>query len=173
VPLKPGRPPGPPINGQPRPPAQSGDGPLDPGVFYLYDNTAPESSYLSGEPCRIVCQSDPSVQCSSYTGDCQGLSDQVICDGQVFHCPSIEATDSTDAPQQAAVQDQAAKLDQAAQPCGARDDLGQDRQGDRRQGREHGRDRGRHAGNRQGCDQGCRQGQTSAGVPCSGTNPVP
>jgi hypothetical protein len=163
----------PPINGQPRPPAQSGNGPLDPGVFYVYDNTAPESSFLGGEPCRIVCQSDPSVQCSSYAGDCQGLSDQVICDGQVFHCPSIDATDATDAPEQPAVQDQAAKPDQAGQPCEARDDLGQDRQLHRRSGREHGRGRGRHEGDRQGCDQGSGQGQASAGVSCSGTNAVP
>jgi hypothetical protein len=174
-PHKPGRPPGPPINGQPRPPAHSGDGPLDPGVFYVYDNTAPESDYLAGEPCRIVCQSDPSVQCSSYAGDCQGLPDRLICDGQTFPCPGTsvsDASDASDAPEQPAVQDQAAKPDQAGQPCEARDDLGQDRQLDGRHGREHGRDRGRHEGNRQGCDHGCRQGQASAGVSCSGANAV-
>jgi hypothetical protein len=166
-------PPRPPINGQPRPPAQSGNGPYDPGVFYVYDNTSPESSYLAGEPCRIVCQSDSSVQCSSYTGDCQGLSDQLICDGQAFLCPGTDASDATDAPEQPALQVQAAKPDQASQPCEAGDDRRQDRQQDRRHGREHGREHGRHEGDHPGCDQGCRQGQANAAVPCSGTNAVP
>ena len=120
---------------------------------------------MTGEPCRIVCQSDPSVQCSSYAGDCQGLPDRLICDGQTFPCPGTsvsDASDASDAPEQPAVQDQAAKPDQAGQPCEARDDLRQDRQLD-----------GRHEGNRQGCDQGCRQGQASAGVSCSGANAAP
>jgi hypothetical protein len=162
----------PPINGQPRPPAQSGNEPLDPGVFYVYDNTSPESYYMTGEPCRIACQSDPSVQCSSYAGDCQGLSDQVICDGQAFQCPGTDASDASDesaasdAPKQPALQDQAAKPDQAAQPCEARgDDRGQDRQLDRRHGR--------HEGHHQGCDQGCRQGQGNAKVSCTGANAAP
>ena len=169
----------PPINGQPRPPAQSGNGPYDPGVFYVYDNTAPESSYLADEPCRVVCQSDSSVQCSSYAGNCIGLSDQVICDGQAFQCPgtdasdasdTIDASDASDAPTQAALQDQAAKPDQAGQPCEARgDDRGQDRQLDRQLDRRH----GRHEGHHQGCDQRCRQGQANAEVSCSGANAAP
>jgi hypothetical protein len=133
---------------------------------------------MTGEPCRIVCQSDPSVQCSSYAGDCQGLSDQVICDGQAFQCPGTDASDASDAsdaidasdaPKQPALQDQAAKPDQAGQPCEARDDRGQDRQLDRR----HGRDHGRHEGHHQGCDQGCRQWLANAEVPCSGANAAP
>ncbi|HEV3075306.1 MAG TPA: hypothetical protein VHB47_12865 [Thermoanaerobaculia bacterium] len=189
-PHKPGPPP--PINGQPRPPAQSGNGPLDPGVFYVYDNTVPESSYLAGEPCRIVCQSDPSVQCSSYAGDCQGLPDRLICDGQTFLCPGTEvgdASDASDAPEQPAAQDQAAKPDQAGQLCEARDDRRQDRQAGREHGREDGREHGRedgrdhdreharregrHQGCDPGCDQGCRQGQASAEVPANGASAVP
>ncbi|HXO42682.1 MAG TPA: hypothetical protein VN999_14610 [Thermoanaerobaculia bacterium] len=177
---KPGQPPGPPINGQPRPPAQSGDGPFDPGVFYVYDNTDPESSYLAGEPCRIVCQADPSVQCSSYAGDCQGLADRLICDGQTFLCPGTVVSDASDAPEQPAVQDQAAKTNQAAQLCEGRDDLGHDRQLDgshgcehvRADGREHGR-HDRHEGHHQGCDQGCPQGQANAAVSGSGANAKP
>jgi hypothetical protein len=171
-PHQPGPPPGRPINGQPRPPAQSGNGPLDPGVFYVYDNTSPESSYQAGEPCRVVCQSDPSVQCSSYTGNCEGLSDQVICDGQSFLCPGadlIGASDAADSTGQPALQAQAATPDEAGQLCEARDD----RRQDRREGREHDREHGAHAGHREGCDQGCRQGQANAAVSCNGANAVP
>jgi hypothetical protein len=170
LPHKPGRPPGPPISGQPRPPAHSGDGPFDPGVFYVYDNTEPESSYLAGEPCRIVCQSDPSVQCSSYAGDCQGLPDRLICDGQTFLCPGTEVSDASDAPEQPAVQDQAAQLDQAGHTtCEARED----RQLDGSHGRECGREHDRHAGRHQGSGRGCPQGQPTAEGSCSGANASP
>jgi hypothetical protein len=173
LPRKPGRPPGPPINGQPRPPAHAGDEPLDPGVFYVYDNTEPESSFLAGEPCRIVCQSAPSVQCSSYAGDCQGLPDRLLCDGQTFLCPGTEVSDASDAPEQPAVQDQAAEADQAGQTCEGRDDLGHDRQLDGSHGRECGREHDRHAGRHQGSDRGCPQGQGNAEVSCSGANALP
>jgi hypothetical protein len=169
LPLEPGRPPAPPINGQPLPPAHSGDEPLDPGIFYVYDNTEPESSFLAGEPCRIVCQSDPSVQCSSYAGDCQGLPDRLICDGQTFLCPGTEVIDASDGPQQPAVQAPAAKPDQAGQTCEARED----RQPDRSHGRERGREHGRHEGHQQGCDQGCPQGQANAELSCSGAKGLP
>jgi len=110
-------PPRPPINGQPQPPApqppapqppaqSSDEEPYDPGVFYLYDNFSPESDYLVGEPCRIVCQAAPSVQCSSYSGQCQGLPDRLICDGQTFMCPGSVAPEQLDQPHQQAQADQ-------------------------------------------------------------------
>jgi hypothetical protein len=163
----------PPIDGQPRPSTPSDDGPYDPGVFYVYDNSEPESSYMAGEPCRIVCQSDPSVRCSSYSGDCQGLPDRLICDGQTFMCPAsnpVGPIGAIGASEQSAVQAQAAHLahlDQADQPC---EGGSQDRSQDRGHGRHR---RGRHEGRHQTCDQNCRQGQTNAEVSCSGTNAVP
>ncbi len=56
-------------------------------MFYLYDNSEPESSYLEGEPCRVVCKSDRTVQCSSYSGECKGKPDRLICDGHTIMCP--------------------------------------------------------------------------------------
>jgi len=122
---------------------------------------------MAGEPCRIVCQSDPSVRCSSYSGDCQGLPDRLICDGQTFMCPATNSIGVIGASEQPAVQDKAAQLNQADQPCeGGSQDRGQDRNQDRGHGRHR---RGRH----QACDQNCRQGQTNAEVSCSGTNALP
>jgi hypothetical protein len=130
-------------------PAPSGGGngggddsePWDPGFFYLYDNTSPESSYVPDEPCRVVCLSDPSVQCSSYSGQCSGLPDRLICDGQTVMCPGGAA------PNQAA---------QSDQPC-----QGQD------QGQLQGQAQGQ--GQVQGQGQGQAQAQAKASLPCSGT----
>lgn len=156
MPLKPVLPQRPPANRHPRPPAETDY--YDPGVFYLYDNSSPESSYLEGEPCRIVCQSDPSVQCASYTGQCQGLPDRLICDGQTFMCPAAITIAASEQPAQADPAKQAA--DQADQAC---------QDSDRGQGRSQGGHDGRH----QGCHHGCRQGQAKAEVSCSGANAVP
>ncbi|HXO42679.1 MAG TPA: hypothetical protein VN999_14595, partial [Thermoanaerobaculia bacterium] len=70
-----------------RHPPPPGRFPRQPGVYYLYDNTTPQSSYCAGEPCTLVCQSAPSVRCSSARGACKGLADRLICDGQTFMCP--------------------------------------------------------------------------------------
>jgi len=117
LPHRPGKPPingppRPPVNGQPQPPApqppaqSSEEEPYEPGIFYLYDNFSPESDYMVGEPCRIVCQADPSVQCSSYSGQCQGLADRLICDGETFMCPPSVAPKQLDQPNPQLLADQ-------------------------------------------------------------------
>jgi hypothetical protein len=44
--------------------------------------------------CTVRCQSDPSIKCSSATGDCQyyagGLNDWISCDGIQYECPFPE-----------------------------------------------------------------------------------
>lgn len=44
--------------------------------------------------CTVRCQSDPSIKCSSETGDCQyyagGLTDWISCDGIQYECPFPE-----------------------------------------------------------------------------------
>jgi len=40
--------------------------------------------------CTIACETDPSIKCSSQTGDCQfyyGAYDYIVCDGTATQCP--------------------------------------------------------------------------------------
>lgn len=44
----------------------------------------------AGQSCRIACESDPTVRCSSQSGDCQyyyGAYDYILCDGFAIQCP--------------------------------------------------------------------------------------
>jgi hypothetical protein len=159
----------------PAPPGDSGSGdsgsgdsePWDSGFFYLYDNYSPESSYVADEPCRIVCQSDSSVQCSSYSGQCSGLPDRLICDGQAVMCPAGDALDQTNPPGQS---DQATQSDQrcAARPAGS--DQGQLKTDPACNAPAGGATRAQRCDDRRA---GRHQGQGKAAVSCSGANGTP
>jgi hypothetical protein len=50
-----------------------------------------DASWKIGEAsCRIACDSNPTVSCSSRSGDCQyyyGAYDYIVCDGVPIQCP--------------------------------------------------------------------------------------
>ena len=44
----------------------------------------------AGQSCRIACEADPTVHCSSQSGDCQyyyGAYDYILCNGSAIRCP--------------------------------------------------------------------------------------
>jgi hypothetical protein len=165
----------PPSTIQPGPSGSGGDDsePWDPGFFYLYDNTSPES---------IVCQSDPSVQCSSYSGQCSGLPDRLICDGQTVMCPTGAAPDQAD---QADQPDPMGQATRSGQPCVGRPEGSDQGQGQGQLKEQQAQAKtglpcrapGAAAKPAQRCagrpDGAGRQGQGKAAVSCSGANGVP
>jgi hypothetical protein len=145
------------------------DSPWDPGFFYLYDNTSPESDYVADEPCRVVCQSDPSVQCSSYAGDCSGLPDRLVCDGQTVMCPASAA-------QHQVVQTSPAvqPASQSDQPCAGRHEgsgQGQAKTDAPCNGKGGAATPAERCEDRR--DGGRRHGQGKAAVSCNGANGTP
>jgi hypothetical protein len=44
----------------------------------------------AGQRCRIACETDPQISCSSEVGDCRfyyGAYDYIVCDGFATQCP--------------------------------------------------------------------------------------